>query len=118
MLSKKEVFRIPYSENDRGIISFIKKIHSNKSVIEGFAIVYEIKIDDNKWVPVVRFDSPHLKHSKAIYKKVHQHLYNVAGEKRVLVFPVQDLKEALSIAQRDLNNNWEKYRNNYEIGGR
>lgn len=60
-----------------------------------------------KWRPVIRYDTAH--------GFVHKDVYSLTGkQKRKEKIPVQNLKEAIVYADKDLRNNYEKYIGKFE----
>lgn len=78
-----------------------------KGKISGFVVQYEILLE-NKWMPVVRYDTAH--------GYAHKDLINPDGSKEKIFMGVVDLNEALTLADRDINENWERYKDRY-LGG-
>jgi len=68
-----------------------------------FAVQYETLIDDH-WYPVVRYDNAH--------RRGHRDSLNARGETITKDWLPDHLnhRDALTIAQTDLRNNWERYR--------
>ncbi|MCR4290862.1 MAG: hypothetical protein NUV86_11450 [Candidatus Scalindua sp.] len=72
--------------------------------VTGFVVQYEIFIE-NKWMPVVRYDTAH--------GFAHKDLVNPDGSKEKILFGALDLNEALTVADKDINENWERYKDRY-----
>ena len=70
----------------------------------GFVVQYELLIE-NKWVPVVRYDTAH--------GYAHKDLINPDGSKEKTFLGEVDLNEALTLADKDINENWERYKDRY-----
>ncbi len=69
-----------------------------------FNVQYEILLE-NKWMPVVRSDTAH--------SYAHKDLINPDGTKEKIFIGVVDLNEALTLADKDINENWERYKERY-----
>jgi hypothetical protein len=97
---KKKTYIFMLSDEDR-------KRHEHvidKGKILGFVVQYEI-LFENKWVPVVRYDTAH--------GYAHKDLINPDGTKEKILMGIVDLNEALTLADRDINENWERYKDRY-----
>ena len=97
---KKKTYIFMLSDMDR-------KRHEHlteKGKISGFVVQYEILLE-NKWMPVVRYDTAH--------GYAHKDLINPDGSKEKIFMGVVDLNEALTLADRDINENWERYKDRY-----
>lgn len=84
-----------------------KKRHEHlidKGKVVGFVAQYEILLE-NKWIPVVRYDTAH--------GYAHKDLMNPDGSKEKIFIGVADLNEALTMADKDINENWERYKERY-----
>ncbi|MEK6678601.1 MAG: hypothetical protein AABY39_04200 [Nitrospirota bacterium] len=84
-----------------------KKRHEHlidKGRVVGFVVQYEILLED-KWMPVVRYDTAH--------GYAHKDLMNPDGSKEKIFIGVADLNEALTMADKDINENWERYKERY-----
>jgi len=76
----------------------------DKGRIVGFVVQYEVLIE-NEWRPVVRYDTAH--------GFAHKDLINPDGSKEKMFLGAADLNEALSLADQDVNENWERYKDRY-----
>jgi len=76
----------------------------DKGRVIGFVVQYEVLIK-NEWRPVVRYDTAH--------GFVHKDLINPDGSKEKILLGTADLNEALSLADKDVNENWERYKDRY-----
>jgi hypothetical protein len=74
------------------------------NIITEFVIQYEIKIK-NEWYPVVRYDTVH--------GFAHKDIIDPKGKTRKTPLPFNDFNIALTYAERDLKDNWKKYRDNF-----
>ncbi len=77
---------------------------SEKSKVTGFAVQYEIFFED-KWVPIVRYDTAH--------GFAHKDLLNPDGSKEKILIGVVNLNEVLTLADRDINENWKRYKDRF-----
>ncbi len=76
----------------------------DKGRVIGFVVQYEVLIK-NEWNPVVRYDTAH--------GVAHKDLINPDGSKEKIFLGAADLNEALSLADKDVNENWERYKDRY-----
>lgn len=76
----------------------------DKGKVVGFVVQYELLLED-KWMPVVRYDTAH--------GYAHKDLINPDGSKEKIFMGVVDLNEALTLADNDINENWERYKERY-----
>ena len=72
--------------------------------MKGFVVQYET-LFEGKWVPVVRYDTAH--------GYAHKDLLNPDGTKEKIFLGAADLNEALTLADIDINENWERYKERY-----
>ncbi|MCL4479595.1 MAG: hypothetical protein M1381_10965 [Deltaproteobacteria bacterium] len=98
MNKKSYVFML--TNTDRKRHEHIKE----KGKIIGFVVQYEMLYKD-KWVPVIRYDTAH--------GFVHKDLINPDGSKEKIFIGGADLNEVMNIADKDINENWEKYKDRY-----
>lgn len=75
-----------------------------KGEVTGFVVQYEIFFEE-KWVPVVRYDTAH--------GYAHKDLINPNGSIEKIFMGLADFNEALTLADKDINENWERYKNRY-----
>jgi len=75
-----------------------------KGKVTGFVVQYEIFFEE-KWVPVVRYDTAH--------GYAHKDLINPDGSIKKIFMGLADFNEALTLADKDINENWERYKNKY-----
>lgn len=88
------------TENDR-------KRHEHlteEGTVVSFVVQYEVRIDD-KWMPIVRYDTAH--------GFAHKDLLNPDGSKEKIILGDADLGDALTLADKDINENWQTYKNRY-----
>ncbi len=77
-----------------------RHIHeAERGIIQTFAVQLEV-LKDDKWIPVIRYDSVH--------GFAHIDRYSPDGKKEKTVLEL-DLNTALTLADWDINNNWENY---------
>ena len=84
--------------------TFYDSITIDKGKVIGFVVQYEVLISD-EWKPVVRYDTAH--------GFAHKDLINPDGSKEKIFLGATDLDEALSLADKDGNENWERYKDRY-----
>ncbi|KKL81458.1 hypothetical protein LCGC14_1994540 [marine sediment metagenome] len=77
-----------------------RHIREQNSIIE-FVVQYEMEIK-NKWYQVVRYDTAH--------GFAHKDILSYKGAIRKEKLPFNDLNLALTFAEKDLKDNWQKYR--------
>jgi hypothetical protein len=77
-----------------------RHVRINGKVIE-FVVQYEIKISE-EWYPVVRYDTSH--------GFAHKDTLSYRGETIKEKLPFNDFNLALTFAEKDLKDNWQKYR--------
>ena len=70
-----------------------------------FVVQLECRMND-EWRPVVRYDTAH--------GFAHQDVLRPSGETEKTGMAVENYNDALTLAIRDLAENWEKYRQRYE----
>lgn len=75
-----------------------------KGRVVGFVVQYETFFEE-KWVPIVRYDTSH--------GYAHKDLINPDGTKEKIFIGEADFEEALTLADRDINENWERYKERY-----
>jgi len=80
----------------------VRKRHSHEAYrgnINAFAVQLEVRAE-KKWLPVIRDDSAH--------GSAHIDRYSPNGKKKKTYLNL-DLNTALTLADWDINNNWERY---------
>jgi len=77
---------------------------TDKGKIIGFVVQYET-LFESKWVPIVRYDTAH--------GYAHKDLMNPDGSKEQMFLGIVDLNNALTLADIDINENWERYKERY-----
>ena len=101
-MAEKE-YIIPYRED-------IRKRHYHKTKrgkVVSFAVQLEVKVSD-KWKEVVRYDCAH--------GYAHRDSYNLRGGRAKINLNL-GFEETLTLADDDLDDNWESYRNQFLEGG-
>jgi hypothetical protein len=86
-----------------------RKRHHHYAVagrITRFSVQLEVKVND-RWMPVVRYDCHH--------DFAHKDCYNIEGVSRKVRLHLS-YEEAMSIADDDINDNWEIYRERFLRG--
>ena len=77
---------------------------TDKGKVIEFVVQYET-LFENKWVPIVRYDTAH--------GYAHKDLMNPDGSKEQMFLGIVDLNNALTLADIDINENWERYKERY-----
>ena len=77
---------------------------SDRGVITNFVVQYEL-LNGGKWLPVIRYDNAH--------GFAHKDLINPDGSKEKLLLGTADLNEALTMADMDIQENWQRYRERF-----
>ncbi len=77
-----------------------RHVRIGSTIIE-FVVQYEIKINE-EWYPVVRYDTSH--------GFAHKDILSYRGETTKEELPFNDFNLALTFAEKDLKDNWQKYR--------
>jgi hypothetical protein len=100
-MAEKE-YIIPYRED-------VRKRHYHKTKrgkVVGFAVQLEVKVGD-KWKEVVRYDCAH--------GYAHRDSYNLPGERKKRDLNLR-FDDALTLADEDIDDNWEIYKNQFLEG--
>lgn len=87
----------------------VRKRHCHKieaGKITAFMVQLEIKIND-MWREAIRYDCAH--------DFTHKDCYNINGKQRKITLYL-DYEEALTMADDDLNENWEHYKERFLRG--
>lgn len=79
-------------------------VWKENKIIE-FRVQFEALIDE-KWYPIVRYDTAH--------GKAHRDLIHADGSETKEWFSVYTVAEVLTIGQRDIMENWLTYRKQFE----
>ena len=101
---------MPEVEYDRPLGYGARKRHYHKTErgqVVDFLVQLEVEVR-GEWVAVVRYDCSH--------GFVHKDLHNLTGEKRKERLELS-YKEGLTLADTDINDNWEKYKERCLRGG-
>jgi hypothetical protein len=77
---------------------------TEKGKVLGFVVQYETRVKD-KWMPVVRYDTAH--------GFAHKDLIDPDGSKEKILIGAVELSEALTFADKDINENWERYKDRF-----
>lgn len=77
---------------------------TQKGKIVEFVVQYEM-LYNCKWVPIIRYDTAH--------GYAHKDLINPDGSKEKILIGQANLNEVMNMADRDINENWEKYKDRY-----
>jgi len=68
----------------------------------------EVEVEGGEWKPVVRYDCSH--------KFIHRDAYNLKGRQRKEELGLT-YEEALTFADEDIDENWERYQVAFTRGG-
>ena len=101
---------MPEKSYTRSLGEGVRKRHFHKTVIGtviDFVVQLEVEIE-GEWKPVIRYDCSH--------DYTHIDRYNLKGEKEKIELNL-DYAEALTIADEDININWESYKERFLKGG-
>ena len=77
---------------------------TDKGEVTKFVVQYETLFKD-KWLPIVRYDTAH--------GYAHKDLLNPDGSTEKIFLGMADLNEALTLADIDINEKWERYKERY-----
>ncbi len=94
---------LPESTSNK--IKLRKKIFIEKSKVKQFAVQLEIE-QDNKFKPIIRFDAYH--------GFVHKDEFFKNRPKKKTKIAIENLKEAVDLAEKDLLENLEMYVRRFE----
>lgn len=75
-----------------------------KGKVQAFVVQYELLLE-GRWVPSVRYDTSH--------GYAHKDLMNPDGTQEKILMGMADFAEALVMADMDINENWERYKERY-----
>jgi hypothetical protein len=101
---------MPEVEYDRPLGTGARKRHYHKTErgqVVDFVVQLEIKVE-GRWMVVIRYDCTH--------GFVHRDRYDLRGEKRKGKLDLS-YKEGLALADTDINENWERYKEQFLKGG-
>jgi len=80
-----------------------RHVRIGNKIIE-FVVQYEVELK-NIWYPVVRYDTAHgFAHKDILFYK---------GDVRKEILPFDDFNLALTFSEKDLRDNWQKYRESF-----
>jgi len=97
-------------EYDRPLGTGARKRHYHKTErgqVVDFMVQLEIEVK-GRWVVAIRYDCSH--------GFVHKDRYNLKGEKQKEELDLS-YKEGLTLADTDINDNWERYKERFLKGG-
>ena len=98
----ERAYIIPYSWSAR-------KRHYHRTErgrVANFVVQLEVEVE-SEWKPVIRYDCSHA--------FVHRDCYNLKGKQKKEKLNL-DYGEALTLADEDIDDNWERYRSNFLRG--
>ena len=98
----ERLYIIPYDRNAR-------KRHYHKTErgrVTHFVVQLEVEVE-GEWKPVIRYDCAH--------EFVHRDCYNLRGKQKKDELNLR-YEEALTLADEDIDDNWERYRSNFLKG--
>jgi hypothetical protein len=72
-----------------------------------FVVQMEIKVGE-EWKEVIRYD--------CLHGFAHKDFYNIRGQHKKIILRL-DYEDALTMAEDDINENWEVYRERFFRGG-
>lgn len=72
--------------------------------ITEFVVQYEITVK-GKWYPVIRYDTVH--------GFAHKDIFSYKGDARKEILPFDDFNLALTFAEKELRDNWQRYREHF-----
>jgi len=98
MVTKSYIFML--TDRDRKRYEHIVE----KGEVVWFVVQYEIFFEA-RWVSIVRYDISH--------GYAHKDLINPDGSKLKIFMGAVELSEALTLVDRDINENWERYKERY-----
>jgi len=73
---------------------------TDRGSVISFTVQFETLVDD-KWLPVIRYDTAH--------GYAHKDILHLDGHKEKINLGSLALKEALVLADRNINENWSRY---------
>lgn len=77
---------------------------AHQAKIKRFVIQYEILLEQ-EWQPVIRYDTAH--------GFAHADIYHPGKKTQKVLMHTVDYNEALTMAQEDIKQHWEEYRQHY-----
>jgi|LGVD01.1.fsa_nt_gb hypothetical protein len=98
MKRKEYIYLLSDTDRKRHVHTRIDK------TITDFVVQYETLIND-KWCPVIRYDTAH--------GYAHKDLIHPNGSKEKVILGIYSYNEALTLADMDINQNWEIYKLRY-----
>jgi hypothetical protein len=83
----------------------LRHVHTHwKNKVAGFTVQLEVYVE-NKWQPIVRYDTAH--------GFAHKDIMHANGAKDKIPLYISDFKEALNFSDKDLKANWRIYREQF-----
>jgi hypothetical protein len=80
---------------------------TDKGRVVNFMVQLEVEVEEGVWKPVIRYDCAH--------DFAHRDRYNSKGEQDKTVIALS-YNESLDLADKDLNDNWDIYRERFIRG--
>lgn len=80
-----------------------RHVRVGRNIIE-FIVQYEVRLKD-EWYPIVRYDMVH--------GFAHKDILSLKGKVKKEALPFSEWNLALTFAEKDLRENWMKYRENF-----
>lgn len=77
-----------------------RHVRIDNKIVE-FVVQYELNIKD-KWYPIIRYDTSH--------GFAHKDIISYKGDVKKEKLPFDDLNLVLTFAEKDLKDNWERYK--------
>lgn len=87
-----------------------RKRHYHKTEegqVVAFTVQLEVEVEEDAWRSVIRYDCAH--------DFAHRDRYNLRGEQEKEELPLT-YSEALDLADKDINDNWETYKERFLRG--
>ena len=98
----ERAYIIPYSGNARK-----RHYHRTESgQVANFVVQLEVEVK-SEWRPIIRYDCSH--------EFVHRDCYNLKGKQKKEEINL-GYEEALTLADEDIDDNWERYSSNFLRG--
>lgn len=80
---------------------------TDRGQVVAFMVQLEIEVEEAVWKPVIRYD--------CIHDFAHRDRYNLKGDRDKEVVPLS-YTESLDLADKDINDNWDTYRERFLRG--
>jgi hypothetical protein len=94
-------------------INPVDRIQHRRLIVRGKVLEFLVQYEgwfEGKWIPIVRYDTAH--------GFAHRDLMLPNGEYRKQRLFLQDFNEAYTFAASDVQNNWQRYRDQFELESR